>query len=305
MRFERDEVEKLLMGHYFDTCLSTDGCNFFSAVANAVDVNKQVLYARDERGRVVGRCLFALGDAGSIMTFNPYCHDAEFPFAEHVATIAAELATNMNTFVSRGDQVSSLVAPDWYNDGAYDLGVSFDREDSPVRQAIAAATEETLVAALAQALNPIGLTDTALALVIELPELESRPQLVRPLLPMLHRYESQLAPTALVTAAFLAHRANLHDYAARIVAQRLPNWLVREVRRHGVECYPACRALEMLIEYQPASALNVLRQTRSRQVRSDDDEWQGERLLALSRCYDRLGRSNLAASLRHRQQRNP
>ena len=217
MRFERDEVEKLLMGHYFDTCLSTDGCNFFSAVANAVDVNKQVLYARDERGQVVGRCLFTLGDAGSIMTFNPYCHDAEFPFAEHVAVIAAELAANMNTFVSRGDQVSSLVAPDWYNDGALDLGVSFDREDSPVRQAIAAVTEETLVASLAQALDPIGLTDTALALVIGLPELESRPQLVRPLLPLLERCESQLAPITLVTAAFLAHRANLHDYAARIV----------------------------------------------------------------------------------------
>ena len=298
MRFERDEVEKLLMGYHFDTCLSTDGCNFFSAVANAVDANKQVLYARDERGRVVGRCLFALGDAGSIMTFNPYCHDGEFPFAEHVAAIAAELAANMNTFVSRGDQVSSLVAPDWYNDGAYDLGVSFDREDSPVRQAIAAATEETLVASLAQALDPIGLTDTALALVIELSELEARPQLVRPLLPMLERYESQLAPSTLVTAAFLAHEAGLHEYAARIVVKRLPNWLVREVQRHGVSSYPASRALEMLIEYQPASALNVLRQTRTRQVRSDDDEWQDERLLSLSRCYDRLGRSNLAASLR-------
>ncbi|MBC8116002.1 MAG: hypothetical protein H7062_16565, partial [Candidatus Saccharimonas sp.] len=304
MRFERDEVEKLLMGYHFDTCLSTDGCNFFSAVANAVDENKQVLYARDGRDRVVGRCLFALGDAGSIMTFNPYCHDAEFPFAEHVAAIAAELAANMNTFVSRSDHVSSLVAPDWYNDGALDLGVSFDREDSPVRRAIAAATEETLVASLAQALDPVGLTDTALALVVELSELEARPQLVRPLLPMLERYESQLSPSTLVAAAFLAHKASLHEYAARIVVKRLQDWLVREVRRHGVASYSANRALEMLIEYQPASALNVLRQTRPRQVRSDDDESQDERLLSLSRCYERLGRSNLAASLRHRRQQN-
>jgi hypothetical protein len=304
MRFERDEVEMLLMGYHFDTCLSTDGCNFYSAIANAVDVNKQVLYARDGRGRVSGRCLFALGDAGSVMTFNPYCHDGEFPFSEHVASIAAELAANMNTFVSRRDRVSTLVAPNWYDDGAHDLGVSLDRDESPVRHAIATATEETLIELLAQALAPVGLSDTALALVVKLPELEERPHLVRPLVPMLEQYERHLPPCTLVAAASLAHEAKLHDYASRIVATRLPDWLVREIRRDGVGSYPASRALEMLIEYQPASALKALRQTRPRQVRTDDDERDEDRLLSLSRCYERLGRSNLAASLRRRYEQN-
>jgi hypothetical protein len=69
LSFESDEVETLLMGYYFGTCLSPDDCNFFSAVVNAIDINKRVLYARDATGKVMGRALFAIGDAGTVLVF--------------------------------------------------------------------------------------------------------------------------------------------------------------------------------------------------------------------------------------------
>ncbi|MEP3929279.1 MAG: hypothetical protein ABJM55_11355, partial [Rhodopirellula bahusiensis] len=68
LAFTRDVIDFLLMGFHFDTCLSPDSFNFFSTVANAVDLNKRVVYAKTDTGKVIGRCLFALNDSGEVLT---------------------------------------------------------------------------------------------------------------------------------------------------------------------------------------------------------------------------------------------
>ena len=72
--FATDTLDVLIMGLHFDTCLSPTSFNYFSSVANASDINKQVLYCRDEQGKVLGRCLFAINGAGQVQTFQRYCH---------------------------------------------------------------------------------------------------------------------------------------------------------------------------------------------------------------------------------------
>ncbi|MEM8736261.1 MAG: hypothetical protein AAGG44_18670, partial [Planctomycetota bacterium] len=75
LAFTRDAVDFLLMGFHFDTCLSPHSFNFFSTVANAVDLNKRVVYGKSESGKVIGLCLFALNEVGEILTYHRYSHD--------------------------------------------------------------------------------------------------------------------------------------------------------------------------------------------------------------------------------------
>ncbi len=134
--FTTDPIDIFMMGEHFQTCLSIGSFNFFSAIANGVDVNKQVLYGWDEQGRVIGRCLFALSDVGGLLTFHPYCHDDTVQFGALVGRFASDLATELNTVVIQSGNIPRLVAPDWYDDGALDLtgGFAYFKEKSPFRQ---------------------------------------------------------------------------------------------------------------------------------------------------------------------------
>ncbi|MCL2117554.1 MAG: hypothetical protein FWH27_03900, partial [Planctomycetaceae bacterium] len=115
--FETDPMEILKMGAPFGTCLSPWEFNFFSTIANAVDINKHVLYARDRKGTIQARCLVALTDGGELLAFHPYAHDKEIGFRDIVAKFLTRLATRMNTVVVDKGDVSPLVSPEWYDDG--------------------------------------------------------------------------------------------------------------------------------------------------------------------------------------------
>ena len=69
---ESDPLRVLQMGNLFGTCLSVGDLNAFATVANAVEVNKRVLYIRDGQGRVVGRKLVALSREGVLFGFCSY-----------------------------------------------------------------------------------------------------------------------------------------------------------------------------------------------------------------------------------------
>ena len=58
---ETDPVRVLQMGSLFSTCLGAGGMNSFAAVANAIEVNKRVLYLKRDSGAIVGRRLIGLG----------------------------------------------------------------------------------------------------------------------------------------------------------------------------------------------------------------------------------------------------
>jgi len=295
--FETDVAEILLMGHYFDTCLSPDGFNFFSAVSNAVDVNKRILFARDHHGKVIGRCLLTLGDSGFLMTYHPYCHESEFPMSQHVADIATRLAADMGTIVAQHDKVSSLVAPRWYDDHAQDLGNSVTSENAPMLLALKTAEESKIIDILQQSFAPFGLTCTSLTIVLRLPAFQERPELIRPLIPFVRQLEQQLSPEILLQAARLAHRCGAREFATEILHKYAKDYLTAEARRCGGLIGDHLELVSTLTAYDPSCALRILRATRTRDVRADDEETNAIRLQVLSTAHAALGRQELARRL--------
>ena len=72
LEVETDPFHVLFMGEYgFASCLSLRGANVWSAVSNAIDVDKAVIWARDPAGNIVGRRLIALMPQG-VVSYRTY-----------------------------------------------------------------------------------------------------------------------------------------------------------------------------------------------------------------------------------------
>jgi hypothetical protein len=180
LALEDDPLEIFRMGGHFQTCLSPGAMNFYSVFANAADINKRVLYARDAcdgAGKVVGRCLLALTATGGLIRFDAYCHDGSLGFDQICTDFATDLARRMGTALVSFGRVPTLVASGWYDDGARDLGDRFPalEEGSPLRKRLATLHPGELLSELRQALKPARLDESTLPLVLGLPELSERP----------------------------------------------------------------------------------------------------------------------------------
>jgi hypothetical protein len=121
LRLERDPLQILHMGNYFDTCLSYDGCNSFSAVTNACELNKRVLYASDGAGRVVGRKLIALNEDGELVGFRTYTALSDSAGNQVLTAIVREyvgqFAEQCGLQLAEKGPVPRLFAEAWYDDG--------------------------------------------------------------------------------------------------------------------------------------------------------------------------------------------
>lgn len=69
---ETDPLKVFHMGNLFNTCLQVGGLYDYSVVSNAVEVNKQVLYLRNETGRILGRKLVLLRKDGTLFGCHSY-----------------------------------------------------------------------------------------------------------------------------------------------------------------------------------------------------------------------------------------
>ena len=131
LRLERDPLAVLQMGNLFDTCLSFGGLNAFSTVANACELNKRVVYARDAAGHVLGRKLIGLGESGDLVGFHTYCAltgDAENDaLRDIIRRYAASFAARCGLRLADAGTVPTLFAEAWYDDGA----VPWDARERP------------------------------------------------------------------------------------------------------------------------------------------------------------------------------
>ena len=295
LTFEDDPLEVFQMGWHYSTCLSPGDFNFFSVFSNAADINKHVVYARDERGRVVGRCLLALTEDGNLLTFAPYCHDSDLELGKMIGQLAATLALRMNRVLVPRGKVPCLVAPDWYDDGPRDPCGRFEflNDGSPFRNSLPDIDCDGLVARLVEEFEPLPLGSLALSLVLELSEFEKRPELIRPLLPRLEACKN-LPDRAWMRAAHLARLAGALGFAHRVLREAG----VRHVLRTHRQFRELDReAMTVLVELEPVTALRILRKTRPRGVGSDEGETCPERRSYLARAYERLGREARAKRL--------
>jgi hypothetical protein len=121
IRLEHDALEVLKMGTYVGSCLGLGGTFAYSAAAVLLDVNKQVLYARDSQGTVVARQLVAIADDDHLVPFPVYPAAARSglrrEFDDYVRRFASALGIprlpNAAPYA-----VELVLARDWYDDGA-------------------------------------------------------------------------------------------------------------------------------------------------------------------------------------------
>jgi hypothetical protein len=132
---EQDPQEILRMGDYGHSCLGAGACNQFSAMTNAMEANKQVVYARDSAGRVVGRQLIAISEEKRLVCFMVYPSDIsdelEMFFAAYDREFAQALQLPLET-----EKKYTMAAPlglEWYDDGAWKVPkITAEAEATPV-----------------------------------------------------------------------------------------------------------------------------------------------------------------------------
>lgn len=127
---EKDPLEVLKLGTYVGTCLGLGGAFADSAIAALLDVNKQVLYARDQRGRVLARQLVAVSDDDRLICFPVYPHNTVPPikalFRDYDRAFAQALRLPLYEPQpdDAGYQISLVLANYWWDDFSWDFETS-------------------------------------------------------------------------------------------------------------------------------------------------------------------------------------
>lgn len=129
---ERDPLEALKLGTYVGSCLAPGGQCTYSAGCVVLDVNKQVLYARDARRTVVGRQLVAISREGELVCFAIYPRSASAAlkalFRAHDVAFAAALGVPLHreTPDGKGYRIDLVIASEWWDDGVDDNALEGD-----------------------------------------------------------------------------------------------------------------------------------------------------------------------------------
>jgi hypothetical protein len=94
-------------------------------VAVALDVNKQVVYARNRRGSVIARQLLAISEADELVVFSVYPRAAPKAlrrlFARYDRELGAALGLPIMAGREGGDEytIAVVISSSWLDDGAW------------------------------------------------------------------------------------------------------------------------------------------------------------------------------------------
>jgi hypothetical protein len=126
---EQRPLHVLRMGTLFGTCLSLGEFNAYSAVTNACELNKRVIFVADRAGEVIGRKLIAISTEGRLVGFHTYCKtEGEADAVQRaVQAYAHEFAAACGLELADQGEVATLFAQGWYDDGAVAWGVQDQR----------------------------------------------------------------------------------------------------------------------------------------------------------------------------------
>ena len=132
LHIELDPLEALRLGTYVGSCTGLGGDFAYSAAAVVLDVNKHVVYARNSEGKVVGRQLIAIAAEELLVCFDVYPTSAPAELRRLFRDFDVAFARKLGIKIHRPGSdvyvtVEKLLSTDWWDDGAWDLGV--DEED--------------------------------------------------------------------------------------------------------------------------------------------------------------------------------
>ncbi len=291
MRFADDPLDVFRMGGHFQTCLSPGNMNFFSVFANAADINKRVLYAYDDDGKVVGRQLLCLSDSGEIVAYHSYSHNSEWSFAQHGQEFIRALCEKMNARLSVRGSISTLVSSEWYDDGAVAL---FQRpealgEDGSFAKSLATIDVQEFLIQLDEIFGQVPLEETLVPL-FEISTFSQRSELLAAIAPRLDymKVEGYLRPR--VARALL-------DSEEKIPAVLIKALVDHVKHSHRLNNWTDVCALEMIAPDNPALVLSLLRNTRERGNRKWENEVCAARLVLAANAMIDLKRPASAAKL--------
>lgn len=277
VHLDPDPLAVLRMGQPFGTCLTPGEINFWSAVVNAADLNKRVLFLRDARGEVIARRLLGLRDDGAVVAFRTYQRDDDGSRQGVMDAAVTALAAVLGLPVVPTGEVRPILAPDWYHDGVSLVGAPrWPTEEQPyqalVRQPSAA------LRAWAAELLPEALPEHLAAWILRMPsELRRalvsahRDELVVADLPDDDRRElmhdlDQLRDADGVLRVFVPrglallhdadHLLSLPDVARTHLMRTAPRALVRWMRRHRGWRYHEGMGTAVWVEALEAAGLN-------------------------------------------------
>ncbi len=114
---EHDPLKILQMGNYStNSCLGLGKGNAWSTVANALDSNKQVLYAV-MNGEIIGRKLIAINNNKKMVQYRTYSDYVDLDLDSMFNTYLDTFADITNIERDTKGTVSTILAQHWYNDG--------------------------------------------------------------------------------------------------------------------------------------------------------------------------------------------
>lgn len=122
----QNPVKTFLMGQYFGSCLSLHDCNRMSALTNAYDANKQVLYIYEEEGALLGRQLVTISSKGTMLGYHCYLKVPNTDQEQRELLTAAvhdhcgRWARRCNVPLGEEGEPEEIAGHFWYDDGEID-----------------------------------------------------------------------------------------------------------------------------------------------------------------------------------------
>ncbi|MCW8997833.1 MAG: hypothetical protein OQK04_03880, partial [Kangiellaceae bacterium] len=249
--------EILNMGGHFKTCLSPGNFNYFSVFSNIVDINKQVIYGVSDDGKIVGRVLVGLMPSGGIKVFNIYYHNADDEFNSNVIEYIKSWADAAGFTLTEQGDIPNLVSTEWYDDGAIAIDNTIDcfKEKSDFRKSLEELKPSKLESEFSNALAPLPINELTLPLLVGLPELQARQELVLEVIGMVRKV-SRLSCTELMKLFQLAHQKNCGSQCFQEFGQKIIQNLLRDAK---VGYWIEASTLDLICDYSPVDALRIIK----------------------------------------------
>ncbi|TQV81074.1 hypothetical protein [Aliikangiella coralliicola] len=252
-----DPLEILNMGGHFKTCLSPGSFNYFSVFANIADINKRVIYGKNTDGKVIGRVLVGLLPSGGMTVFNIYCHHSDDEFHTKVMEYIQSWAEFAGFTLTDQGYIPKLVAAEWYDDGAIDVGNNIKclKDGSEFRRQLAQMNESTFENELTEALSPLPINELTYPLIINLPEVKKCPQLI-PALIKIARKITRLSEHDKIKLFYMADDNNAGEQFYQAFRRDLMCGLMASIRR---EKWFNPELGYRVASYNPSDALKVVK----------------------------------------------
>ena len=126
LEVEGDLLERLRLGTYVGSCLGLGGSQAYSAAAVALDVNKQVVYARTAARRVIARQVLAISEDEHLVCFTVYPEGVDGEvlrlFRGYDEAMALRLGIRIHRPMpeSTDPHIDLVLATDWWYDYPWD-----------------------------------------------------------------------------------------------------------------------------------------------------------------------------------------